>query len=570
MKNQKTYIKNGIITDGSIILSSGIEINNFSTDITLSGNSDSTVPTEKAILTNIDSKFDPLSAIHTLTKNPLGFLNKTSSSISFNDSNRTFTISPTGDLFQYYNKGNLIDKTVTENVQISNDNGLHFIYYDTNNILSESNIWNNSLILDNTLASFLYWNSEVSAQIMFCDERHGCMMDGTTHAYLHLTQGTLLESGGGLANIVTDDDGDLSASITFANTDTIIWDEDNRFSHSSRGVSDNIPIYYQTGAVSASIWNVKEDSPFPCITGGTGRAVYNEINGTTYQLTEITNSNFGIYHVAVTNDETRPYVVFLSQNEYSSTTNARNAIENEINTLITNGLPIVEFKFVGSCIFQTKSTYNNAVMSRHRTLDDGSDYLDLRGKILGRSGSESTVYVHNALANIQGGIINEYYHITNTEHDYLQSNLEHKTFAYLPSSTNTSLTAIDTWEPLSGDFNNTINVGFSLSADAISGNYITCNNTIPIYYEIDWHMTFSFDVNSTYVYHGIAKNFNIDNISASGSIMGQEAKTADTKYQFSGTNIVLLSAGDTIQLQVKSDKTGNLTTYHYTTSIKPF
>ena len=73
------------------------------------------------------------------------------------------------------------------------------------------------------------------------------------------------------------------------------------------------------------------------------------------------------------------------ENDYNNRTSAREGAEVEIASLVTTGLPIVEFTPIATVIYQTSNGYGNTVMGRIRTTDEGADYIDWRGAGLSQS-----------------------------------------------------------------------------------------------------------------------------------------------------------------------------------------
>lgn len=263
-------------------------------------------------------------------------------------------------------------------------------------------------------------------------------MGGKAHAYLHSTRGYSLESGGGLGDFTTDSDGSLDAHAQFSNEASEAWDEDAYFYLSARAKTAILPAYYQ---VSDGDWRVEENDSFPVVNTGTGRAGYNYFNGSTWSLTEVSPSGFVLAHIALTNDENRPFVAFVGQEEYSTITDARLGSETEINELILNGMPTLEFKFVGTVIIQTDDSYTNTPKSRIVTTSEGADYLDLRGQVITRAGVSQTVTDHNTLANLQGGLLNQYYHLSQSEFNNLDGQDQRVKSTSSPTFADVSLTS---------------------------------------------------------------------------------------------------------------------------------
>ena len=219
---------------------------------------------------------DYLSSL-TDNKEPTGVVDRDDSTISFVNGTRTFTIAPAVTSWDYYINGVKYTKSSSENIVISNTEGLHYIYYD-GSTLSETTTWSTDLLCEYALISIVRWDATNSVQLYLADERHGAIMDCKTHEYLHNTLGAVLESGGALTDILTDENGSSDTHAEFGNEATVIWDEDVDHSLSARLSTANIPVYYRTGADASNIWRTDETASFGVLTTGTGRAAWNENN----------------------------------------------------------------------------------------------------------------------------------------------------------------------------------------------------------------------------------------------------------------------------------------------------
>ncbi len=136
--------------------------------------------------------------------------------------------------------------------------------------------------------------------------------------------------------------------------------------------------------------------------------------------------------------------------------------------------------------------------------------------------------------------------------------------AYLTAAANTTCTDADTFYAISGTFENDPLKGFTLGASAIVYSGRTR------YFEIDWHATIEGDSNSIVAHIGAAIAGETLTI-ASAFVMGVFLKTSSEPLSLSGTRVVELSAGDTIQLQCAADGAGDVLTFdHFTTTIRPF
>jgi hypothetical protein len=120
---------------------------------------------------------DPTQRVGSISYGSSGFVNQTDSTISFDNSSRTFTIEPTAPLAQYlvYFKGREFVKTTAETFQISNQEGLHYIYFDPNGQLFETFAFAGFDV--GPIVAFIYWSVNTQTAIMFSEERHACHRD---------------------------------------------------------------------------------------------------------------------------------------------------------------------------------------------------------------------------------------------------------------------------------------------------------------------------------------------------------------------------------------------------------
>jgi len=133
-------------------------------------------------------------------------------------------------------------------------------------------------------------------------------------------------------------------------------------------------------------------------------------------------------------------------------------------------------------------------------------------------------------------------------------------FAYLTESAVTTVTTASEYVAIVGVFNNTPMKGFGIISDKL-----TYTNPVAGYFEVDWHANFSFAASGAVVSFGIFHNDEIEDSSVMTSVANTAVKTA------SGTTVILLEEGDTIQLVATSDGDDDEITIHsYTTTIRNF
>lgn len=345
-------------------------------------------PAPTHVIEAIDQLADRFAGQEQDTKEPTGFVNRTSSTLTFSDSApaRTFTITPIGS-FSFYVKGKKFTKTVSESIQLSPTgpviSGDHYIYYDDNGVLQESTDpdFVKTIILEYAYVAVVYWNTDTNTHTYFGDERHGIVMDGATHGYLHTVFGARFLSGLALnfSTIPTtvDGTGNSASDAQFPSDQGKIRDED--ILHEIP-VQAQIPILYRQG----SLWRKKAADAYPLIYQGTAgygaglKLPYNQFTGGAWQLTEVQFPNkFVLVHYFGTNDIDNPFIGIQGIAEYNSIEDARINANMEISSL--SGLPFTEFVPVGSVIFETSTSYTNDPKARIRSTDTGANYVDFRG-----------------------------------------------------------------------------------------------------------------------------------------------------------------------------------------------
>ena len=317
-------------------------------------------------------------AIYQDTKEPTGFLNRTDSAISFVDGTRIFTIAPVTTSFDFYIKGTKFTKSTAQDLTIPNLSGNHYIYFDTAGALQSTQVFSPDIIEIYSFVAVIYWNAVNSSHTYFGDERHGITMDGATHIYLHTVFGAQYILGLALEGFSVNGTGDVDSDAQFTSDSGAIRDEDIYHTISAQ---TQIPILYRIG----QLWNKKTADAYPIIysgtagyTGSAGRLPYNQLNGGgSWQLTEVTTTDFVLVHFFATNDKENPVIGIQGIAKYNSISAARTSANSEISQL--TGLPFTEFVAIGSVIFQTATTYTNATKGRVRSTDTGSEYVDFRG-----------------------------------------------------------------------------------------------------------------------------------------------------------------------------------------------
>jgi hypothetical protein len=346
----------------------------------------------KAVEQHIDQRIviaaeNKASSTFSVMKEPTGFETRTTSTISFNPINRTFTIAAINpqEGFNVWLHSNL-HTYFSESVQIPNESKIHFIYFDgaSETLMSTSSV-SEDLFLEHALVALVYWRADQQKVIYFGDERHGLRMDGATHSHLHLSIGAQYRSGLGLNNFQVDQNASLNLHAQFGCENGVIADEDITITINDdlpQNISTvaNLPVFYRIG--NQDNWYRKEATVFPLILPtevqhylGTTRVAYNHYNGSNWVLSEVPNNEFVLVHILATNDINNPIVAVLG-NTYNTKTNARKASQLELKEM--QGLPFLEFVKLGSVIYQTANSYTNTPKARTVSTEDVQNYVDHR------------------------------------------------------------------------------------------------------------------------------------------------------------------------------------------------
>lgn len=301
---------------------------------------------------------------------PTGFVNRTDSTIAFDESTRTFTISGT---YTFYVRGIRHTKTAPESIQIANTSGANFFHFDVSGQLV---VLSSPQFLTHAYIAYVYWDAINSKATVFAEERHGITMDAATHSYLHNALGTQYIGGFDIGNYTLVGTGSSNADATFSLTNGILFDEDIRINvvHSSTPTAqfeqELTPItktqkVYKTGASGVWVSDVASDYPVKVVSTRIG---FNEVVSGSWTVTEANEGAYVAVWIFSTNDVRHPVVSFLGQRQDATIEDAD--INNKVSSLNLLGFPATEFKVLYRLLYQTSSTYTNAAKARLVAVDD--------------------------------------------------------------------------------------------------------------------------------------------------------------------------------------------------------
>ncbi len=347
----------------------------------------------------------------------IGIEDRTASTISFTDGTRTFNITPTSGSFNVWEGGFKYVISASTNFVISDVEGIHVIYFDAG-ILTESvnptHSQISAVIQSKPLLCILYWNATDDEAIYVGEERHGIVMSPSIHDYEHWSNGLVYRYGLGL-NTMSVNGGGATADAQFGIDSGAVADEDIFFNVGAIVSTTGLPIYHMEGATPE--WKRTVNAGFSVRTfdnTSADRLAWNEYTGGAWQLTEVSNADFVLCHVFATTEKDNPLIAIIGQNDYLTRGSARDGAEIEIRELILDDLLFPEIRPIATIIFQTRLTYASDVNARIVSTDDGDDFVDWRNQEISRV--ELTTSNHNNLSGLQGGQINEYYHLTESQY----------------------------------------------------------------------------------------------------------------------------------------------------------
>lgn|SRR5512145_48730 len=320
-----------------------------------------------------------------------GLLNRTDSTLAFDDANRRFTVAPTVNSYSAIVGGLLTVFTTSKSVDWAEAEGIHFFYLDSTGALKttqDTTVWLAAFTNGGAGLAAIYWDATNNLSIRRIDERHGVEMPGTTHIYLHRYLGTQYESGGALSDFtITVGNATAANHAQFSVADAVVSDEDIRVviangSPQTLSTVAQIPIFYLSGS---GVWRMKPPDAYPVIYSGTagftgtGRLAWNQLSGGVWTLEEVSNGNFVMVHYFLTTDLVEPVIGVQGQAIHTSVSGVREAANTEISTIIgLSKLLSIEKRALATVIFQTADVYSNVPKAKVVQTDTLTNYEDWR------------------------------------------------------------------------------------------------------------------------------------------------------------------------------------------------
>jgi len=301
--------------------------------------------------------------VHNLT----GFENRDDSTISWDNATYTFTLTPDSTDY-YWVAGVRYSYNSAQTEQIDNTtSGIHVIYFDDGapqtltSIANPTHTQMDDIIINCCIVGLVYWNATDADTSILADERHGCIMSGRTHEWLHDNMGAKYREGGGLSGYTLNTSSD--AAIGFDLTDVEFYDEDieheiedgtytNQYEQAlsdGGGTGLVLPVLYRDDVDGS--WTQTAAANVPYLVSGTPQPQYmNDDGDGTWSLQELGNAKFMLYWMVVTNDWEYPVKLIPGSAEYNTQAGAQQGAATEI--VDWGNMPSAEFIIIYQFIMQ--------------------------------------------------------------------------------------------------------------------------------------------------------------------------------------------------------------------------
>ena len=305
--------------------------------------------------------------VHVDSQQPQGFVNRTDSRISV--SGNVFRIEPTGSSYSYYNKGVKVIKTSGDSLTIPNLTQINYIHFDTINNQISNKTTSFDFSTDIPIA-YIAWNSGVgpSGQMtFFAEERHGIVMDTSTHKWIHYTFGAQYVEGLSISNYSTSGNGSSNSDATIAIGNGLLYQEDIEINITDSSSADpfcqelspiaQIPVYYHEGSTGQWVKNAATNYP---VKYGANGPQYNLLTGGTWSTPDVSPGGATRYFavwILATNQIDDPIISIMGQRVDSNPGSAES--NNSWSDVNLTNLPLSEVKPLYRLIFAGDSDFTN-------------------------------------------------------------------------------------------------------------------------------------------------------------------------------------------------------------------
>lgn len=297
--------------------------------------------------------------------------------MSWENSTRTLTLTPTvpdpaeegaadyDPHFRFYSwAGQPVFNRIyeAEQIQIPDQEGLFFIYYDTNEetglqelTYAKNPEWEDIAIiyLVKVLVTCIYWNADSNTVIYYGDELHGSEWTPSIHWWAHKAFNAIRDYGLRSTDIVIGDGSeDIHAQAGIS--EGAVWHEDLWYESDGIGSTVGLPILYRTVLGP----RLTSNSGFPVTGAHMGRIYYNDGS-----LVEASEGRFVLCHLFWTNCFNNPLIAVMGQAQYDSAVEAIQGWQDELDGL-DDWVPHQTRLLITTLIYETSSDFANSVQAR--------------------------------------------------------------------------------------------------------------------------------------------------------------------------------------------------------------
>ena len=288
------------------------------------------------------------------------------SSTNFDDATRTFTISPNNGGYLFYIDNVKYKKTEPLTFVIDDIEGLWFFYFLKDGTLTGTQTpWTYK---DQCWIAYILWDATNKKHIVLGEERHGCVMDWSTHQRLHRVVGTSKENEGlEPINIPIDPDGSVDSDAQLGITDGYIHDEDIIMNIKHADVPSipfeqvlnpiaHLPGFYLEGTGQ---WRKLDATAFPTAHDSPNTIRYNYYDevSETWSLVNASENYHVVSWLIYTNNRYEPVAYIVGQRQDETLIESIN--NNKLDELQFPNLPFQEHIFHKKLVFHTNTAYAN-------------------------------------------------------------------------------------------------------------------------------------------------------------------------------------------------------------------
>jgi hypothetical protein len=349
---------------------------------------------------------------------PSGFANRADSTVTFDASTQTVTISPTGTTYDLYIGGQRFVKT-SESIVLPNTYGSYLVYFDTTATLQFE-----ALSLGTT--TYEYSSNISVATIIYTptvssvsDQRHGISMPWASIQYHVNTTGIAFVSGLDPIGYTLNGTGNTDVEAQISLTDGVLYYADININVTNATTPSTpyqqvlngpltIPLIYPFGSGNGSLVTT-QPTVFPVLQG-TNLIQYASFNGTDWVTQEATDGYYVGTWIFATSSY--PYPIAGAIGIHQSATPQLAIQDNNFDDLQQIfGTSLIGLRPLYLLIFQTSTSFTN---TPHATLVDIIDY---------RTASVTAPLDHSALSGLADDdhlqyVANDYPRIITAEHTF--------------------------------------------------------------------------------------------------------------------------------------------------------